>query len=88
MLDPHSNPKAKARAVFVAAVERGVPADNIIDAAAKFAERCVEQAKAGDLEPRFVPMAVSWLNQERWADDQGGPNVFAQADEDDRDTIH
>lgn len=62
-----SNPKQPARSAFQRAV-REVPPETIIAAAFNYALRCAEDGT----DPKFIPMAVTWLNQRRWEDDQGG----------------
>ncbi len=66
---PHSNPKKPAREKFAAALKRGVPASNIIRGAENYAVY-VEQETT---DPRFIAQAVTWLNQERWAEYQKAP---------------
>lgn len=67
-----SNPKQPALKAFQRAV-REVPPETIIAAAFNFAIRCSEDST----DPRFIPMAATWLNQCRWEDDQGGGIVTA-----------
>ena len=59
---PHSNPKKPAKQKFETAVKRGVPVEAIIRGAENFA---VYVAREGT-DPRFIPQAVTWVNQERW----------------------
>ncbi len=66
---PHSNPKKPAREKFEAALKRGVPASDIIRGAENYAVY-VERETA---DPRFIAQAVTWLNQERWAEYQEAP---------------
>ncbi len=66
---PHSNPKKPARQKFEAALKRGVPASDIIRGAENYAVY-VERETA---DPRFIAQAVTWLNQERWAEYQEAP---------------
>jgi biotin operon repressor len=63
---PHSNPKKPAELKFMAALRRGIAAADIIRGAEHFAEHA--RREGGD--PKYVPMAQTWLNQERWADFQ------------------
>jgi len=63
----HSNPKKPARAKFVAALKRGVPAADII----RGAECYVAHVEREGTDPKFVAQAQTWLNQERWAQYQG-----------------
>ncbi len=66
---PHSNPKKPARQKFEAALKHGVPASDIIRGAENYAVY-VEQETT---DPRYIAQAVTWLNQERWADYQEPP---------------
>jgi hypothetical protein len=59
---PHPNPKKPALLKFNAAVKRGVDPQTIITAAKAFA------ASSRGTDPKFIPQAVTWLSQERWAD--------------------
>ncbi len=59
---PHSNPKKPARAKFKAAVKCGVAAADIIRGAENFAAYVEREGT----DPKFVPQAQTWLNQERW----------------------
>ena len=63
---PHSNPKKPARAKFEAAVKRGVAAAGII----RGAERYAAYVEREHTDPRYVSQALTWLNQERWVEDQ------------------
>ena len=63
---PHSNPKKPAREKFEAALKRGVPASVISRGAENYAVY-VEQETT---DPRYIAQAVTWLNQERWAEYQ------------------
>lgn len=60
----HSDPKKPAQNAFEAAVKRGADSAMIIEAAAAYREAVVREST----DPRFVPQAVTWLRQERWAD--------------------
>ncbi len=66
---PHSNPKKPAREKFEAALKRGVSASVIIRGAENYAVY-VEQETT---DPRYIAQAVTWLNQERWAEYQEAP---------------
>ncbi len=66
---PHSNPKKPAREKFEVALKRGVPASDIIRGAENYAVY-VEQETT---DPRYIAQAVTWLNQERWAEYQKVP---------------
>ncbi len=59
---PHSNPKKPARAKFETAVKHGVAAADIIRAAENYAAYVEREGT----DPKFVPQAQTWLNQERW----------------------
>src|SRR5262245_3251583 len=54
--------KKEARLKFLRHVANGVNPEKIISAAQQWAE---EVSRLGT-EPRFVPMAVTWLNQQRF----------------------
>jgi len=60
-----SNPKMLALKSFSRAVRRGIEAKQII-AAAKMWSR--EETANGKYDTQFVPMAATWLNQERYSD--------------------
>lgn len=60
-----ANPKEPARAKFIAAVRAGTDPHKIIAAAKEWARQ--EQAN-GNLNTKFVPTAVVWLNQKRFND--------------------
>lgn len=60
-----SNPWKPAEKKFEALVKAGVNADLIIAGARQFS---VEEHARGNIGSRFVPMAVTWLNQQRYAD--------------------
>ncbi len=66
---PHSNPQKPARQKFEAAVKDGVDHEEIIRGAKNYA-RCVA---AEGTDPKYVPQAVTWLNQERWPEYQEPP---------------
>ncbi len=63
---PHSNPKKPALAKFETALKRGVAAADII----RGAERYAAYVKREGTDPKFVAQAVTWLNEERWAQNQ------------------
>jgi hypothetical protein len=66
------NPKSEAERKFRKAVNSGISCETIIAGARRFAAECLQNR----IEARFVPMAVTWLNQKRWADDpDAGPGV-------------
>ena len=79
---PHSNPKKPALAKFEAAVKNGTPPKEIIRGARNYAAY-VQQEK---IEPKFVAMAQTWLNQERWTEYQSAMPVSEAAY--DSDVIH
>jgi hypothetical protein len=54
------NPKGKAEARFVELVESGVNPTILIEAARQYA------ANKRDMEPRYIPMAFTWLDEQRW----------------------
>lgn len=56
--------KGAARVAFERAT-KFADANDLIQAAIKFAEHCQETGK----EPQFIPHPSTWLNQERWEDD-------------------
>ncbi len=47
-------------------MKRGVPAGDIIRGAINFAKYVARER----IEPKFIVQAVTWLNQERWAEYQ------------------
>ena len=63
---PHSNPKKPARAKFEAAIKRGMAAADIIRGAKRYAAYVEREGT----DPRYVSQALTWLNQERWMEDQ------------------
>ncbi len=63
---PHSNPKKPAFAKFTAAVKDGTPPEEIIRGARNYAAYVQQEP----IEPKFVAMAQTWLNQERWTEYQ------------------
>jgi len=56
-----SNPRKPAFLSFHRALRKGASAAEIIDGARRF-------AGSAPSERRFIPQAVTWLNQERWKD--------------------
>jgi hypothetical protein len=60
-----ANPWKPAAAKFEALVKAGVNPDLIIAGARQLA---VEEHKRGNVGTKFIPMAVTWLNQQRYAD--------------------
>ncbi len=63
---PHSNPKKPARAKFEVALKRGVAAADII----RGAEHYAAYVEREHTDARYVSQALTWLNQERWVEDQ------------------
>ena len=63
---PHSNPKKPALAKFEAAVKNGTPPADIIRGAQNYAS----YVRREQIEPKYVAMAQTWLNQERWTEYQ------------------
>jgi len=59
------NPKAPACKAFLRAVKAGADADAIIAGAKKWA---AEEKQKSTQPTEYVPMAATWLNQERWGD--------------------
>jgi hypothetical protein len=60
---PRRVAKGQARKAWPAATKKET-ADNITAAAASFA------ARVANADPKFIPHPATWLNGERWADDQ------------------
>src|SRR5882724_9166517 len=60
-----SNPWQPALKKFETLVKSGVDPELIIAAAVKFSQ---EEAARGNIGSRFIPQAVTWLNQHRFAD--------------------
>ncbi len=58
-----ANPKKPAKGKFQRHVENGVNPNDIIQGAQRYARQVL------DKEPKYVAQAVTWLNQERWNDD-------------------
>ena len=63
------NPRAKAQAKFTKLVEAGTSPAMLIAAAC----RCAEQNR--ETEPRYIPMAITWLNEQRWDDAKPQPEL-------------
>ena len=61
--------KKEAQKAFAKALLRA-PAEKIIAAWKVFAE----EVKAAGTEKHFIPHPSTWLNQERWNDEDGGPD--------------
>lgn len=59
------NPRKPAEQRFTALVKSGVDPGMMIEAAKKLA---VDEAARGNVGTRFIPQAVTWLSQQRWAD--------------------
>ncbi|MGJ4954608.1 YdaU family protein [Bradyrhizobium sp. HKCCYLRH2015] len=59
------NPRKPAAVKFDALVKSGGDPQVMIDAARKLA---ADEAARGNIGTRFVPQAVTWLNQQRWDD--------------------
>lgn len=63
-----ANPWQPARVKFETLVKRGVDAEMIIRGARQLA---VEMHATKQIGSRFVPQAITWLNQQRYADMEG-----------------
>jgi hypothetical protein len=59
------NPRKPAEQKFSALVKTGVEPDLMIQAAKQLA---ADEARRNNIGTRFIPQAVTWLNQQRWAD--------------------
>lgn len=59
------NPRKDAERKFEALVKTGVEPSMMIEAAKQLA---VDEARRGNVGTRFIPQAVTWLNQQRWID--------------------
>jgi len=59
------NPRKPAETKFDALVKAGTDPQVMIDAAKKLAS---DEAARGNIGSRFIPMASTWLNQQRWSD--------------------
>lgn len=60
-----SNPWQPAEKKFTALVKSGVDPEQIIAGAKKLA---AEEAARGNVGSKFIPQAITWLNQQRYAD--------------------
>jgi hypothetical protein len=68
---PHPNPRKPALLKFNAAVKRGADPQKIIAAAKAF------EVSSRGTDPKFIPQAVTWLSQARWADTvEKAPQTF------------
>lgn len=59
------NPRKPAEQKFCALVKTGVNPDVMIQAARQLA---TDEAKRSNIGTRFIPQAMTWLNQQRWSD--------------------
>ncbi|MGJ4928132.1 hypothetical protein ACQR1I_16625 [Bradyrhizobium sp. HKCCYLS2038] len=59
------NPRKPAEAKFAALVKAGVDQQAVINAARKLG---ADEAARGNIGTRFIPQAMTWLNQQRWND--------------------
>lgn len=59
------NPRKPAEQRFTSLVKSGVDPGMMVEAAKKLA---VDEAARGNVGTRFIPQAVTWLSQQRWAD--------------------
>lgn len=59
------NPRKPAEQRFATLVKSGVDPQTMIDAAK---ELCEAEQKRGNIGTRFIPQALTWLNQQRWSD--------------------
>lgn len=59
------NPRKPAEQKFSALVRTGVDPDLMIKAAKQLA---ADEARRSNVGTRFIPQAMTWLNQQRWAD--------------------
>lgn len=75
---PRRTGKGAARKAFAAAVAAGADPDVIVEAAGAYGDRCHQLQK----EPQFIPHPATWLNQERWEDDEEqAPRVRSKVDD-------
>lgn len=75
---PRRTGKGAARKAFGAAVAAGADPRLVVITASAYAERCVALQK----EPQFIPHPSTWLNQERWDDDEEqAPRVRSKVDD-------
>jgi hypothetical protein len=63
---PHQNPKKPARLKFEALLKHGADPVELVRGAENYRR---EMERAGT-DPRYIAQAITWLNQERFADDQ------------------
>lgn len=63
---PRRIDKGHAEKAWHKLLKLDVDAQEVIDAAARFA------AKVKDSDPKFIPYPATWLNGERWADEEPG----------------
>jgi hypothetical protein len=59
------NPRKPAEQRFASLVKSGLDPGMMIEAAQKLA---ADETARGNVGTRFIPQAVTWLNQQRWAD--------------------
>lgn len=59
------NPRKPAEQRFDSLVKSGVDPQTMIDAAKKLSS---EEQGRGNIGTRFIPQAITWLNQQRWTD--------------------
>lgn len=59
------NPRKPAEQKFNSMVKSGLDPQTMIDAANKLAS---EERARGNIGTRFIPQAITWLNQQRWSD--------------------
>jgi hypothetical protein len=75
---PRRTGKGAARKAFAAAVAAGADPQVIVATASAYGDRCHQLQK----EPQFVPHPATWLNQERWEDDEEqAPRVRSKVDD-------
>lgn len=60
-----ANPRSPAEKKFKALIKTGVDPQMLIDAVVKLA---AEEVARGNIGTRFIPLASTWLNQQRWSD--------------------
>ena len=70
------NPRAPAEKKFHALVKSGVDPEMMIAEAGKLAQ---SESMRGNIGTRFIPQAVTWLNQQRWADHAAAAFMVDQA---------
>lgn len=75
---PRRTGKGAARKAFASAVAAGADPKVVVITASNYAERCGQLQK----EPQFIPHPATWLNQERWDDDEEqAPRVRSKVDD-------